>query len=255
MATAPSSAPARLRAALYAALGDEHGESLFECLPQVQFWIKDRAGRYLRVNRALLRNYGFDDPAAMLGRTDHELMPPHLAAQYVRDDQAVLAGAVIRNRIELVSRPDHSTGWHATDKIPLRSRSGRIIGTAGITRDLDAAAVADDPFGSLGPVVDRIRARFAEPLDKPGLARLLGLSVRSLERHFRAAFGVSPLQYQRKLRMHRACHLLVTTDRPITAIALELGYSDHSHFTREFRRGHQLPPLAYRRRWTRRAAL
>lgn len=242
-------------ARLYAALGDEHGESLFEFLPQVQFWMKDRDGRYLRVNRALLQNYGFADPAAMVGRTDHELMPPHLAAQYVRDDALVLGGAVIRNRIELVARPDHSTGWHATDKIPLRSRRGAIIGTTGITRDLDASAVAANSHGTLGPIVDHIRKHYAEPLDKGYLAHLLRLSVRSLERRFRAAFGTSPLHYQRKLRMHQACNLLVTTGRAITDIAHDLGYSDHSHFTREFRRGHGLPPLAYRQRWTRHASL
>lgn len=240
---------------LYAELGDEHGESLFDHLPQVQFWIKDREGRYLRVNRALLQNYGFDDPAAMVGKTDHELMPPHLAEQYVQSDRLVLEGKIIRNRIELVARPDHSTGWYSTDKIPLRSRRGQIIATAGITRDLDALAVAASSHGSLSPVVDHLRKHFTEPLDKSYLAHLLRLSVRTLERRFRSAFGISPLQYQRKLRMHQACELLVTTDRPITAIAHDLGYSDHSHFTREFRRSHDLPPLPYRQRWTRAVSL
>lgn len=242
-------------ARLYAVLGDEHGESLFEHLPQVQFWIKDRAGRYMRVNRALLQNYGFDDPAAMVGKTDHELMPPHLAEQYVQSDRMVLEGRLIRNRIELVARPDHSTGWHATDKIPLRSRTGAIIATAGITRDLDASAVAANAHGTLGPVVDHIRKHFAEPLDKGYLAHLLRASTRTLERRFRSAFGISPLQYQRKLRMHQACELLVTTDRPITGIAHDLGYSDHSHFTREFRRSHEMPPLPYRLRWKRHVSL
>lgn len=240
---------------LYAVLGDEHGESLFDCLPQVQFWIKDLAGRYLRVNRALLQNYGFDDPAAMIGKTDKELMPPHLAAQYIDSDQAVLNGDIVRNRIELVARPDHSTGWHATDKIPLRSRNGKIVATAGITRDLDATAVEENQYRNLSPVVEHIRSHYTESLDKSYLAHLLRTSVRSLERRFRTAFGLSPLQYQRKLRMHRACQLLVTTDRPITSIAHDLGYSDHSHFTREFRRSHDLPPLAYRQRWTQRVRL
>ncbi len=242
-------------ASLYALLGDEHGETLFDLLPDVQFWIKDRSGRYIRVNRALLANYGFDDPAAMIGKTDHELMPPHLAEQYVRDDAAVLAGAVIRDRIELVARPDHSTGWHSTDKIPLRSRRGAIVATAGITRDLELGAVVGAGDLDLTPVVERIRASYAEPLDRPRLAKLAGRSVRSLERHFRAAFSLSLAEYQRKLRLHRACELLVTGTLPITAIAHQLGYSDHSHFTREFRRGHRLAPLAYRRRWARHASL
>ena len=242
-------------ARLYASLGDEHGESLFEHLPQVQFWIKDRRGRYVRVNRALLRNYGFDDPAAMIGKTDHDLMPPQLAAQYVADDQEVLRGEIIRNRLELVARSDHSTGWHATDKIPLRSRQGTIIATAGITREVDASAEAGQLFSTLGPVVEHIRRHYAGPLDKAHLARLLRLSVRSLECRFRSAFGISPLQYQRKLRMHEACRLLVATDQPITLIACALGYSDHSHFTREFRRSQELTPLAHRQRWTQHPSL
>jgi transcriptional regulator GlxA family with amidase domain len=167
----------------------------------------------------------------------------------------VLEGQSVHNRIELVARPDHSTGWHATDKIPLHSRSGKIIATAGITRDLDASAVAANSHGTLGPVVDHIRKHHAKPLDKGYLAHLLHLSIRTLERRFRSAFGISPLQYQRKLRMHQACELLVTTDRAITEIAHDLGYSDHSHFTREFRRSHDLPPLAYRQRWTRTMSL
>jgi AraC-like DNA-binding protein len=100
-------------------------------------------------------------------------------------------------------------------------------------------------------VVERLRHDYAEPLDKPRLARLLKLSVRSLERRFVAAFGIGLLAYQRLLRMRRACQALVGGDDSITAIALSLGYGDHSHFTREFRRLYGIPPRAYRRRWSR----
>lgn len=240
---------------LYEQLGHEHGEGLFDLLPDVQFWIKDLALRYVRVNQALLHNYGFSEASSMVGKTDHDLMPPHLAEQYLRDDVAVLDGQVIHHRIELVARPDHSTGWHITDKIPLRSRSGRIIATAGITRDLDASEVANTTHGTLGPVVDHLRAHFSEPIDRHYLAHLLRRSVRSVERQFRSAFGISLLQYQRKLRMHRACELLIGSDQPLTTIAYELGYSDHSHFTREFHRWHALTPHAYRQRWHRRVSL
>src|SRR3954464_10057912 len=84
--------PPSPRAALYALLGDEHGETLFDFLADVQFWIKDAAGRYVRVNRGLLMNYGFPDESAIVGRTDRDLFPPHLADQYQRDDRTVLAG-------------------------------------------------------------------------------------------------------------------------------------------------------------------
>ncbi len=242
-------APAGFLAALYAELGDEHGESLFEALDDVQFWIKDRAGRYLRVNRALLRNYGFADAAAMTGKRDRDLFPPHLAEQYERDDREVLAGRPLRDRIELVGRPDHSTGWHLTNKIPLRARDGRVVATAGITRDLDSGAQELAPFSRLGPVVEHIRRHYRLAVDKRHLARLVGRSVRSLERGFASAFGLSVLQYQRKLRLHHACQALVAGSESITAIALAVGYGDHSHFTRDFRRAFGIPPRAYRRRW------
>lgn len=246
---------AAIVARFYAQLGDEHGELLFDLVPGLQFWIKDRAGRYIRVSQGLLDNYGFRDRGEIIGRTDHEVMPADLAAQYATDDAAVLAGAVIRGRVELVARPDHTTGWHTTDKIPLRGRGGRIIGSAGITRDLDAAAVEERALGALTAVVAHVRAHFAEPLAKPRLARLMGSSIRTLERRFRAAFGLGVLDYQRKLRMYEARHLLVAGGLPITAIAMRLGYSDHSHFTREFRRAHAEAPLAYRRSRAPRTAL
>lgn len=235
-----------------AASGHPEIAALFDFLDDVQFWIKDVEGRYVRANRALLANYGFTSDADILGRTDRELFPPHLADQYQLDDRRVLAGAEIRNRIELVGRPDHSTGWHRTDKLPLRAADGRIIGTTGITRDLDAGSEEALPDRELGPVVERIRARYAEPLAKPALARLLGASVRTLERRFAAGFGMSLVAYQRSLRMHQACHLLVSGDDTVTEIALALGYADHSHFTREFRRMFAVPPRTYRLRWTRR---
>jgi AraC-like DNA-binding protein len=236
----------------FPALGDEHGESLFDSLDEVQFWVKDVGGRYLRVNRALVRNYGFPDSAAVLGYTDRELFPPHLAEQYVQDDREVLGGMIIRDRIELVGSAEPGATWHVTSKIPLRDRRGRIVATAGITRPLDERSATGITASALATVVERLRRDYAAPLDKRRLARLLKLSVRSLERRFVRAFGIGLLAYQRRLRMRRACEALAGGDESITSIALSLGYGDHSHFTREFRRLYGVPPRVYRRRWSRR---
>ncbi len=231
-------------------LAGEHGESLFECLEDIQFWMKDVAGRYMRVNRALLANYGFHDEADILGRTDAELFPPHLAEQYLRDDRAVLAGEQVRDRSELVERPDRSTGWHETNKILLRGQDGRALGTAGITRDLSRGSVAATSSSLLRGVVEHLNAHADQRLDRRRYARMIGRSVRSLERRFAGAFGLSLLHYQRQLRMQRACHLLVSGEESIVSIAMSVGYADHSHFTREFGRLFALSPRAYRRRWS-----
>ena len=202
--------------AFFDRLAGERGESLFDNVGDIQFWMKDASGRYVRVNAALLKNYGFSDSAAVLGRTDDELFPPHLADQYMRDDRAVLSGSPLRDRIELVARPDRTAAWHVTNKIPLRGRDGRAVGTAGTTRDLDRGGVAATTASRLEPVVAHLHAHLESPLEKRRHARAIGLSVRSLERRFRAAFGVSMLQFQRTLRMRKACQLLVAGVEPIT---------------------------------------
>jgi PAS domain S-box-containing protein len=242
-------------AAFRSRLGSEHGESLFESLADVQFWMKDRAGRYMRVNRALVQNYGFADAAAVIGQSDEDLFPPHLAAQFIRDDQEALAGSPVRDRIELVGHGDRSTTWHVTNKLPLRDRQGRIIGTAGITRELDATSQVGLSASILQPVVAYLRAHVEAPLSKPRLAALIGKSVRSLERRFAEVLGTSPLAYHRTLRLQRACQLLLASDAAITGIGLDLGYADHSHFTRDFSRAYGMSPRAYRRRWSRQPRL
>ena len=90
-------------------------------------------------NRTTLVLYSPDDPQGrdILGKTDHDLFPAFLADQFLADDEYVLAGNRIVDRVELSHLPDGTTVWHVTNKIPLRGRDGAIIGTAGSTRPLD----------------------------------------------------------------------------------------------------------------------
>lgn len=252
-AAAPPSRPAPVP--LPPALSWDAFAALFDGLDDVQFWIKDGEGRYQRANRALVRHYGLRDSAAVLGRRDDELFLPHLAAGYMQDDRQVLAGGTIRDRIERVAGRDGRSQWHVTQKMPLSDRHGRIVGSAGITRALDPGSALALAATELQPVLEHLHQHHAAALDKPRLARLLGRSVRSLERRFLQALGMPLLAYQRQVRMRAACDALVGGTASVTAIALSLGYADHSHFTREFRRLYGVPPRGYRQRWARRGSL
>src|SRR5438105_4205177 len=84
---------------------------LFSHIQDLQFWIKDRQGRYVRVNRGFLLNYSLERPEQVLGKTDYDLSPIHLADQYRLDDARVLRGETILGRIELVGRFDHTAVW------------------------------------------------------------------------------------------------------------------------------------------------
>jgi AraC-like DNA-binding protein len=77
-------------------------------------------------------------------------------------------------------------------------------------------------------------------------AEALGLSVRTLQRRL-AQEGLGFEQLLQADRLGKATVLLETTRATVLEIALELGYSDHAHFTRAFHRWRGIAPLAYRR--------
>jgi len=220
---------------------------LFDHVPGLQFWVKDGGGVYRWVNRGLLLNYALEQPEQVLGKTDYDLSPRHLADQFRTDDDLVLAGRPIVNRIELVGRFDHTAQWSVTTKIPLRRGRGPIVATAGISYPFEEqTSVPDASADDLGACLAIIRRRAGEPLSNEELAVAANLSVRAFERKFRKSFGVSPQQYIMRLRVRMACSTLVYSSKPLSKIAVAHGFCDQSHFTREFRRQLGMTPRRYR---------
>ncbi|MFA6564635.1 MAG: AraC family transcriptional regulator [Verrucomicrobiia bacterium] len=225
----------------------KHVCELFDCIEDLQFWIKDREGRYCWVNRGFLLNYSLEDRRQLTGKTDFDLSPHHLADQFRLDDARVLAGHAIINRVELVGRFDHTASWSLTNKIPIRDAAGRIVGTAGITQPVKGRSVEQNwPDVAMARVITFIREHCAEPLTNRTLARIASLSVRAFERHFRQSLHVTPQQYVKRVRLRMACHALVYTHQPLAQIAAGHGFSDQSHFSREFRRQMGETPRDYR---------
>ena len=223
---------------------------LFDAYADTRFFIKDAQGIYRYASRIMHLAHGFADPMGILGRTDHDFIPAYLADHYTRDDQRVLAGDEIWGRVEMVMRHPASPDWYVTSKIPLRGKDGRVVGLAVISRDLQKAASIAAPFVQFTPVLEHIRDHFASPVAVEDLARLASMSVRGFQRHFKKAFQLTPSAYLRQFRIGKVCQLLVETDETITTIALESGFSDHSHMIREFTRAMSTTPGAYRKRYS-----
>jgi transcriptional regulator GlxA family with amidase domain len=95
---------------------------------------------------------------------------------------------------------------------------------------------------------DLIDARFAEPLDLPGLAKAAGMSRGHFSRRFRAAFGETPHQYLISRRLERAAALLRNTDHPVADICHAVGLRSVGSFTTCFGRVLGLSPTKYRAR-------
>lgn len=85
-----------------------------------------------------------------------------------------------------------------------------------------------------------------EPLNLDRVARTTGLSQFHFLRLFAQVLGVTPHQYLVRARLRRAAHLLADDDRPITDVALDVGFADLSNFVRTFHRAAGVSPRAFR---------
>ena len=231
-----------------------HFAELLDALPDVLAWVKDRQGRYLWVNRAFRVQHSLDHPSEpegafverILGKTDYELSPAFLADQYRLDDEQVLAGHRIVNRLERVGDSRGTTAWNVTDKIPVVDARGAVIGTAGMTRTAVPASSVEATAPGFGAALAHMRTHFHREITNRRLASLSNMSLRAFERRFRTAFHLTPQRFLRKLRLRIASRALVYTDDSLSDIALKSGFADQSHFSREFRRQFGRTPRAYR---------
>ena len=89
-------------------------------------------------------------------------------------------------------------------------------------------------------------ARHAEPLTLDELAALAHVSVRTLQRRFLAATGMTPIQYQQAVRIERAKDLLESEHLPVPDVAARVGYQDRVAFGRVFKKATGMTPAAWR---------
>jgi AraC-like DNA-binding protein len=90
--------------------------------------------------------------------------------------------------------------------------------------------------------LERLRKNFDRPLRIEDIARELGMSVSGFHHHFKAVTAMSPLQFQKQLRLQEARRLMLGEDLDAASAGYRVGYSDASHFTREYKRHFGAPP-------------
>ncbi|MEA2155112.1 MAG: hypothetical protein QOE11_1252 [Solirubrobacteraceae bacterium] len=93
---------------------------------------------------------------------------------------------------------------------------------------------------------DAMDRTYAKPLDVRTLARIACVSEAHFIRTFRATFGETPHRYLQRRRVERAMYLLRETDRSVTDICLDVGFTSLGTFSRTFRTIVGEPPSAYR---------
>ncbi len=88
-----------------------------------------------------------------------------------------------------------------------------------------------------------LRAEFTQPLPVERLAAVAGMSASSFHRHFLAVTSLSPLQFQKQLRLIEARRLMMSEGASASRAAFSVGYESVPQFTREYRRMFGLPPV------------
>lgn len=223
--------------------------SLFDLMPGVRLFVKNRKSEMMYLGTAVCQAYLFSEDSEMVGLTDYDLAPPHMAQAYVKDDRWIYAtGKPLLNRVELNFDDQGLPEWSVVNKIPIRSGNGRIIGIIGFSQSYEGRAKLLPAFQGISKVVSHIRVRYAENLSLRELGRLAGASERQLERKFKTYFGIGPQQYIIRTRLMAACRRLIVTDENLAEIAFTCGFSKPSAFAFYFRRELGLTPSEFRRR-------
>ncbi|MFE9927937.1 AraC family transcriptional regulator N-terminal domain-containing protein [Streptomyces sp. NPDC005533] len=119
-----------------------------------------------------------------------------------------------------------------------------LAGPGDVPRAGDGAvpALADSGLSQGARAVAWIRSHYAEPFRVEDLAQLSGMSQSAFYRNFQAVTAMSPLRFQKQIRLQEARLLLAAGPGDVTGVAHRVGYDSPSQFSREYRRQFGAPP-------------
>ncbi len=142
-----------------------------------------------------------------------------LRAMQNEDDMKFLAPSIVR---EIVYRL-------------LSSKYGDVVRQLGIV---------GSQTQRISKVIETIRRDYASPIKIDELAKMAGMSPSSFHQHFKRVTALSPLQYQKRIRLHEARRLLSLDAGDAASVSFRVGYESPSQFSREYARQFGLPPIA-----------
>ncbi|VVD77972.1 HTH-type transcriptional activator RhaS [Pandoraea iniqua] len=187
-----------------------------------------------------------EDVTAMIG--DENLPPPAPAesgrGMYVNRLDALLLDAVLR-LLRLLETPRDIPILAPMIKREIVYRL--LMNGQGVL--LRQMALQDSQMNRIAHAVRWLREHYTQPLRVETLAQEVHMSVSSLHHHFKLVTAMSPLQYQKQLRLQEARRLIFAADIAVAAAAQAVGYESASQFSREYARVFGEAPLRDKRRW------
>lgn len=221
--------------------------SLFDCAPDVAFFVKNSRGQYIAVNDSLVERHGLQDKQQVLGRTPNQLCAGELGEVPVAQDLEVLkTGQPMNEHLELHLFRPRNPVWCLTTKMPIKNSAGQVIGLFGFSRDVRIAVNVDEIPPKFAGALSRFEKNMGAAISPATLAEESELTSQKLIRLTKKLYGITPTQLIAKIRIAAACRQLEETDKSIADIAFSCGFSDHSAFARAFKASTCVTPSVYR---------
>jgi AraC-like DNA-binding protein len=210
-----------------------------------------RAGQFLVVTTDLPVTGHFRTPALAMGLALRpDVIAPLLLEASARPrttttQPAIATGSVDPDLLDAVTRLvrllDHPSDAPVLAPLVEREILWRLITgpRGGVVRQI---GLADSGLTHINRVIHWLRENYAEPVSIEDLARLAGMSPSMFHRHFRAVTTLSPLQFQKRLRLQAARAVLVVRPDDVAGVGHLVGYDSPSQFSREYSRLFGAPP-------------
>ncbi|MFK5920799.1 MAG: AraC family transcriptional regulator [Verrucomicrobiota bacterium] len=223
---------------------------LFEHLPGVYFFIKDAQSRMVCASRPILDRFGLEKETDIVGTSDYDYFPEHIAAAFVRDDQWVLkSGQALLNRVEVWYNAQRLLDWYLTNKLPLRDHQGKVVGIMGTVQSYEDKKRMVLPVSQIEQAVAYIQSNLGSQIKVDDIARQLGFSSRQLHRRFQEVFGMNVRDFIMRSRINEATEKLSSSAQTLSDIAIDCGFCDQSAFTAQFKKITGMTPLKFRQRY------
>jgi AraC-like DNA-binding protein len=200
-------------------------------------------------SKSILDRYRMKHEEEMLGFTDYDINPQSMAEGYAQDDERLLSGETDRiQHLELWFNRQGMPDWYTVTKLPVVDRKMRPIGVMGVLRPAAEHEGKLPVLESVAQAVMILRRKFSQNISMLDLADSCGQSLRSLQRRFKEAFGISPQEFLIKTRVSEAMKLLHETNLTAAQIANRCGFVDASKLSEHFKKRSGLTPTEYRSR-------
>ncbi|NHN33717.1 AraC family transcriptional regulator [Paenibacillus agricola] len=224
---------------------DHQFHILFDHLDDISFFAKDRNGKLFASNPTLLKRYNLLEETDIIGKTDYDFVSLGIAEKYRKDDLEVMHNRKpLLNIIELALNAVGVPEWCSTNKFPIVSVNGEVVGVMGTIKSYRFGKLRSSLRPHFQQIIDHISEQYSGNISIKDLANNLNVSVRSFERIFKDMFSMTPQQFIIKTRIFKACDKL-REGMGVAETALSCGFYDQSSFTKLFKKQMGLTPLRY----------